>query len=149
TKGHYVTKVLGFNWVTIVGADTDVYLSFQTQLNHGVRINLNFSKWLIKTPEAGDHVARWKQMCADFKTTRGVVRQKASDYAHKTGSALWTSGKFLWKGPQFVGKCGKYTWDGTKAAWTFSGNQVTKAGKVIHKAYTDVKDTLKNINFKS
>ena len=87
TKGHYVTKVFGFNWVVIVGADTNLYLSAQQQISHGTKILINMSKELFKTPDHGSMVGRVKEAYGTLKTDIGDCVTKAGERKDKVVGA--------------------------------------------------------------
>ena len=89
TKGHYVTKVLGFNWVTIVGADTDIYVSSQQAMNVGLHLNIyaNVRYQIEKAVDICKSAAK-KYMEGEDKKQIGTVMEKIGKERKKVAGEL-------------------------------------------------------------
>ncbi len=149
TKGHYVTKVLGANWVTIVGADTNLYLSVQSQLCHGAKIGINMSKELFKTPDQGSHAARMKKAWGDLTADVGKIREKVGEYRKKIGGTYDIAASTVkTKASKWGGELKDVSVKGSKAVWDFGGTVKTKAGEVIHDAKVKITKLFKHPNIK-
>jgi type VI secretion system secreted protein VgrG len=80
TKGHYVTKVLGANWVTIIGGDTNFYASAQQTFNVGTHLNVYANaRFQIEKVKDVRKIAKVQRLEGKIQAKIGEYLQKAAN----------------------------------------------------------------------
>lgn len=148
TKGHYVTKVLGANWVHILGADTDLYFSAQQILNTGSQFELQLSKKLFKTPDEGSTYVRLREACTDVKKDVVRIAEKYGIKKMKSNMTEDETKEYNAKHAKYKGAIDSLIWTGGKATYDFSGKWLGKAGNFIWDGATQLKKKWKSPNAK-
>jgi type VI secretion system secreted protein VgrG len=139
TSGDYVTKVYGKNWVTILGADVDSYLSLQHSTNVGVRTGImlaaqfnfvsgakfEFDKavYTYKTPLKKYMLGQEKKQVGEAMQAFGKRREKVAGILESKAAQLHQSAakmKLVAKGLAHVKaaawelKAKKMEWEGSR-----------------------------------